>query len=92
MENSVAGTTLWSDYPLGIVSQGETDGASTLVSSDFRRPYTEVEAYPTSFRSLFQPLLAFFFGLSFLASRRRCLAQGVVFWQVKQNGQIHPPH
>jgi hypothetical protein len=36
-------TTLWSDCPLGIVSQGETIWRpSTLVSSSFRRPYTEV--------------------------------------------------
>ena len=27
MENLMTGTTLWSVYPLGIVSQGETDWA-----------------------------------------------------------------
>jgi hypothetical protein len=27
MENKMAGTTLWSVFPLGIVSQGETDRA-----------------------------------------------------------------
>jgi hypothetical protein len=30
MEKLVAGTTLWSDYPLGIVSQGQTLQAFTL--------------------------------------------------------------
>jgi hypothetical protein len=43
MDNLTTKTTLWSDYPLENVSQGRDDWRpSTLVSSSFRRPYTEV--------------------------------------------------
>ena len=42
MENKKTGTTLWSVFPLGIVSQGETDRAFNSCLSSFRRPYTEV--------------------------------------------------
>ena len=36
-------TTLWSDCPLEIASQGETiEGLQRLLSSSFRRPDTEV--------------------------------------------------
>ena len=36
-----AGTTFWSVFPLGIVSQGETTGPSNFVVSNFRSPNTE---------------------------------------------------
>src|SRR5215813_11179853 len=42
--NSITETTLWSDCPLEIASQGETiGGLQRLMSSSFRRPYTEVK-------------------------------------------------
>jgi hypothetical protein len=43
MDNLITKTTLWSDCPLENVSQGRDDWRpSTLVSSSFRRPYTEL--------------------------------------------------
>jgi hypothetical protein len=66
-----AGTTFWSVFPLGIVSQGETNGAFKLVVSHFRSPNTETGRsqslslpYPPC-----QPTLT---------DRRRCLMQRTV--------------